>query len=203
MTHDSDNPKPRLRQPGIFATRDSDNLADTRASPSISVDKWPDLTTRDSDNPNDKAMVRCLHLTHELGVRDQAVLDVLDPVPRTELRHTIDAREDVIVPEHLQGFIERGNGIADAPVLQEPAIAPNRGVQALVGLDEAGVGLIVRQSLVQPPRELGAMSHHPGVVELPVGALNDRLGNKDWASRVSLVIPCGGSCRRTDSLLGD
>ena len=23
------------------------------------------------------------------------------------------------------------------------------------------------------------------------------------ASRVSLVIPCGGSCRRTDSLLGD
>ena len=148
-------------------------------------------------------MVRCLHLPHELGVRGQAVLDVLDPVPRAELHHTIDAREDVIVPQHLQGFIERGNGIADAPVLQEPAIAPNRGVQALVGLDEAGVGLIVRQSLVQPPRELGAMSHHPGVVELPVGALNDRLGNKDWASRVSLVIPCGGSCRRTDSLLGD
>ena len=29
------------------------------------------------------------------------------------------------------------------------------------------------------------------------------VGVGEPASRVSLVIPCGGSCRRTDSLLGD
>jgi hypothetical protein len=36
----------------------------------------------------------------------------------------------------------------------------------------------------------------------PVGAVEANLDEVP-ASRVSLVIPCGGSCRRTDSLLGD
>ena len=58
---------------------------------------------------------------------------------------------------------------AAAGVVQKAAVPFNRGEFNLVGVQKAGIGVLVRQSLVKPAGQGRWQAHEGGIVELPVG----------------------------------
>ena len=78
----------------------------------------------------------------------------------------------------IEGRFQGLEIVIGALVGQEATIALYGGKQDLVGVQEAGVGIVVRKPLVEPPGELRRKGHEDAIVELTVCQLVDALGNQ-------------------------
>jgi hypothetical protein len=118
------------------------------------------------------------HVLDEIGMGLETVLDVDDLAPLPALLQPFPGVEDLGGAQLLEGGLQGLEVVVGAAVGQKAAVALDRAEQHLVGIHEAGVGIVVREPFVQPAGELRGQRHQDAVVELAVGQLVDALGDQ-------------------------
>ena len=101
-----------------------------------------------------EAGVRGFHILDEIGVGMQAVLDVDDLAPFPALFQAVPGVDDAGGLQLVKGGFEGLEVVVGAAVGQQAAVALYGAEKRLVGIEIACIGVVVRQALVEPAREL-------------------------------------------------